>query len=222
MRSLPPRRAPVLGPRGLLHGLHGARRGRTRELQGTARDDPRSTCPLRSPRTACLPRTGASPPSRPRTRTSRYLLRPAGPGPRGRPVTCRRTLPGWLQPPGFAGLVIGQGRTRIRAVSMEKEAFLVLDVPLDPRLFADFERRTGIRFLTIGGQRREVRRRDRDPHRRRRQAPRKGRRGSRDPPHALRGAAGAHDLGHAAPRRPAPSRSTTSPTSWCATCRRGA
>jgi serine phosphatase RsbU (regulator of sigma subunit) len=61
-----------------------------------------------------------------------------------------RTLPPWLRPPGFAGLVGGEAE-RLRAVWFEGEAFLVLDRPFDQTLFADLERRTGIRVLDAGG-----------------------------------------------------------------------
>jgi phosphoserine phosphatase RsbU/P len=64
-----------------------------------------------------------------------------------------RALPPWVKAPGFAGLVkgdAGEGDV-VRAVWIEGRAFLVVQVPLDGRLFADFERRTGLRLLTMGG-----------------------------------------------------------------------
>ena len=61
------------------------------------------------------------------------------------------TLPEWIRPPGFAGLTNGVGGDAVRAVWMEGDTFLLLEIPLDARLFADFERRTGIRLLTMGG-----------------------------------------------------------------------
>jgi sigma-B regulation protein RsbU (phosphoserine phosphatase) len=62
-----------------------------------------------------------------------------------------KSLPVWLQPPGFGGLVKGSHGDVLRAVSMEKDAFLLVEIPLDPHVFTDFERRTGIHFLTMGG-----------------------------------------------------------------------
>jgi serine phosphatase RsbU (regulator of sigma subunit) len=62
-------------------------------------------------------------------------------------------LPSWIGPSGFAGLVRGgEGQPdAVRAVWIEGAVFLELQVPLDGRLFAGFERRTGLRLLTMGG-----------------------------------------------------------------------
>ncbi len=62
-------------------------------------------------------------------------------------------LPPWVGPSGFAGLVRrGEGQAdAVRAVWIEGQTFLELQVPLDAHLFADFERRTGLRLLTMGG-----------------------------------------------------------------------
>jgi serine phosphatase RsbU (regulator of sigma subunit) len=62
-----------------------------------------------------------------------------------------KEIPSWLHAPGFAGLVDGAKGDVIRAVSLEKDASLIVEVPLDAGLFADFERRTGIRFVSMGG-----------------------------------------------------------------------
>jgi serine phosphatase RsbU (regulator of sigma subunit) len=72
-----------------------------------------------------------------------HVLESAGPLP--------TTLPAWIQPPGFAGLTNGSTGDALRAVCMNDETFIVLEIPLDGQLFADFERRTGVRLLTIGG-----------------------------------------------------------------------
>ncbi len=122
--------------------------GATRELQGTARTT-LADLPLDSPdRHMLLDRHLAAlkasyPDLRYLLARKDHVLETTGHLP--------KDLPGWLQPPGFAGLVIGKEEDVIRAVSIGKEAFLVLEVPLDPHLFADFERRTGIRFVTLGG-----------------------------------------------------------------------
>jgi sigma-B regulation protein RsbU (phosphoserine phosphatase) len=62
-------------------------------------------------------------------------------------------LPSWITAPGFAGLVKGgEGRPDVvRAVWIEGPTSLDLEVPLDQRLFAPFERRTGLHLLTMGG-----------------------------------------------------------------------
>jgi serine phosphatase RsbU (regulator of sigma subunit) len=61
------------------------------------------------------------------------------------------SLPSWIQPPGFAGLTNGIEGDALRAVWIDGDAFLLLEAPVDAKLFADFERRTGVRLLTIGG-----------------------------------------------------------------------
>jgi serine phosphatase RsbU (regulator of sigma subunit) len=65
-----------------------------------------------------------------------------------------RELPAWLNGAPFAGLVsagVPAGRgTRsavLRIVSLRGEATLLLDLPVDERLFADLERRLGIHVL---------------------------------------------------------------------------
>jgi sigma-B regulation protein RsbU (phosphoserine phosphatase) len=66
--------------------------------------------------------------------------------------TAPRSLPEWWKGPGFAGLV-QEGEHRpdlLRAVWSEGNAFLVLDVPMDKRLFQDFEKRLGIHLLSSG------------------------------------------------------------------------
>jgi serine phosphatase RsbU (regulator of sigma subunit) len=62
-------------------------------------------------------------------------------------------LPAWLEGPGFAGLVkeAGHDGEVVRAVWKRGDAFLVIDAPLDARLFEDLERRTGIHVVTFGG-----------------------------------------------------------------------
>jgi sigma-B regulation protein RsbU (phosphoserine phosphatase) len=61
-------------------------------------------------------------------------------------------LPDWWKGPGFAGLVqVGEDRPDLlRAVWSEGDTFLVLDLPMDKRLFQDFEKRLGIHLLTSG------------------------------------------------------------------------
>jgi serine phosphatase RsbU (regulator of sigma subunit) len=63
-------------------------------------------------------------------------------------------LPAWWKGPGFAGLVDpGEERPEVlRAVWAQGDAFLALDLPLDRRLFEDFEKRLGIQLLTRGGR----------------------------------------------------------------------
>jgi sigma-B regulation protein RsbU (phosphoserine phosphatase) len=62
-----------------------------------------------------------------------------------------KEIPSWLKVPGFAGLVDGAKGDVIRAVSLERDASLIVEVPLDAGLFSNFERRTGIRFVSMGG-----------------------------------------------------------------------
>jgi serine phosphatase RsbU (regulator of sigma subunit) len=61
-------------------------------------------------------------------------------------------LPAWWTEPGFAGLVRTPQGEVLRAVWTEADRFLILDAPLDPELFADLQRRTGIHLLTVGGR----------------------------------------------------------------------
>lgn len=64
-----------------------------------------------------------------------------------------KALPSWIEAPGFAGLVKGADgeHDAVRAAWIEGRMALVLDVPLDAQLLSDFEKRTGLRLLTIGG-----------------------------------------------------------------------
>jgi serine phosphatase RsbU (regulator of sigma subunit)/energy-coupling factor transporter transmembrane protein EcfT len=61
-----------------------------------------------------------------------------------------RTLPSWWKGPSFAGLVQTGARECVRVVWTEGGDFLVLEVPVDERLFADLERRMGVRLLQVG------------------------------------------------------------------------
>ena len=62
------------------------------------------------------------------------------------------SLPPWWKGPSFSSLV-GEGEgERLRTVAAEGERTLVLDVPVDPKLFADLESRLGIHLLTMGGK----------------------------------------------------------------------
>jgi sigma-B regulation protein RsbU (phosphoserine phosphatase) len=67
--------------------------------------------------------------------------------------TTAHELPAWIQPPGFAGLVLegDDGDDTLRAVVLQPDQFLVVDAPLDARLFQPLDERMGIRFLTAGG-----------------------------------------------------------------------
>ncbi len=60
-------------------------------------------------------------------------------------------LPAWIHAPGFAGLVRVGDAALIRSVRTSKDGFLLLEIPLDATSFAQFEKRTGIRLLTVGG-----------------------------------------------------------------------
>jgi serine phosphatase RsbU (regulator of sigma subunit) len=62
------------------------------------------------------------------------------------------TLPSWIEPPGFAGLARVGETTVLRSVVMERERFLMVEVPLDEKTFAAFEKRAEIRLLTVGGR----------------------------------------------------------------------
>jgi sigma-B regulation protein RsbU (phosphoserine phosphatase) len=64
-----------------------------------------------------------------------------------------RQLPSWWKGPGFVGLV-GQAESveSLRAVWAQGDSTLILDVPVDAQLFADLERRTGIRPVSVGGR----------------------------------------------------------------------
>jgi serine phosphatase RsbU (regulator of sigma subunit) len=64
-----------------------------------------------------------------------------------------RVLPAWLKGPLFAGIVKqGEGEPdALRAVSVTGDSFLILETPVDARVFADLERRTTIHLLSAGG-----------------------------------------------------------------------
>jgi sigma-B regulation protein RsbU (phosphoserine phosphatase) len=59
-------------------------------------------------------------------------------------------LPDWFKATSFAGLVDKADTAVLRAVWTRGDTVLVLDAPVDLRLFADFERRTGVHLLTFG------------------------------------------------------------------------
>jgi serine phosphatase RsbU (regulator of sigma subunit) len=58
-----------------------------------------------------------------------------------------KALPAWIQPPGFAGLVQDGEAATLRAVLLDGGQFLVVDAPVDARLFAPLEKRMGFRYL---------------------------------------------------------------------------
>ncbi|HJS59923.1 MAG TPA: SpoIIE family protein phosphatase, partial [Vicinamibacteria bacterium] len=61
------------------------------------------------------------------------------------------TLPPWLESPGFAGLVkAGEGEV-LRGLWREGEEFLLLESPLDQKIFERLSARTGIQMYTAGG-----------------------------------------------------------------------
>jgi sigma-B regulation protein RsbU (phosphoserine phosphatase) len=53
-------------------------------------------------------------------------------------------LPGWLQDPGFAGVVKDDKREALRGLWKAGRSFLVLDVPVDEAFFSRLEAQTGI------------------------------------------------------------------------------
>jgi len=63
-----------------------------------------------------------------------------------------KTLPAWVKPPGFAGLVKEDDHEDLRAVWMEGSDFVLIAVPLDARLFEDLRQRMGVQFLGAGGR----------------------------------------------------------------------
>ena len=76
---------------------------------------------------------------------------------RGRAVVVEggapESLPAWWKGPGLAVLVKrGESERRLRVAWNDGETTLLLDVPVDPALFADLERRMGIHLLTVGGR----------------------------------------------------------------------
>jgi sigma-B regulation protein RsbU (phosphoserine phosphatase) len=60
-------------------------------------------------------------------------------------------LPDWWKGPLLAAIVRDGEKDRLRAVASEGEGFLVLDVPFDEALFADVEKRLGLRVMAVGG-----------------------------------------------------------------------
>ena len=66
--------------------------------------------------------------------------------------TVPAALPAWIGADGFAGIVQEEGGEELRAVWREGADFVVIDAPLDPRLFEDLRRRMGIEFLGAGGK----------------------------------------------------------------------
>ena len=67
----------------------------------------------------------------------------------GAPVT----VPSWMEPPGWAGLVRESQPDEppsVRAVSIRGDRALLLQVPVDERLFASLEQRMGIHFVSAG------------------------------------------------------------------------
>src|SRR5687768_7532430 len=56
-------------------------------------------------------------------------------------------LPAWVKAPGVAGIVHEGEMDELRAVAMEGTSFVVLDAPIDARLFEDLRARMGIQFL---------------------------------------------------------------------------
>jgi serine phosphatase RsbU (regulator of sigma subunit) len=67
----------------------------------------------------------------------------------GNPST---TVPGWIPAEGFAGLVADGEDEYLRAVEKDEQGALVLQVPVDEKLFAELERTMTIRMLTKGGE----------------------------------------------------------------------
>ena len=63
-----------------------------------------------------------------------------------------KTLPAWIKPPGFGGLVKEEDHEDLRAVWMEGSDFVLIAVPLDARLFEDLQQRMGVQFLGAGGK----------------------------------------------------------------------
>ena len=62
------------------------------------------------------------------------------------------TLPGWIAAEGFSGLVKdGEDDEYVRGVAREADSFLVVQMPVDERLFADLQPMT-IRFIASGGR----------------------------------------------------------------------
>jgi sigma-B regulation protein RsbU (phosphoserine phosphatase) len=71
------------------------------------------------------------------------------------------TLPEWTRPDGYAGLVRANAEddtTLLTGLARRGESALLLQVPVDERLFAPLEQRMGIQFVTSGGTVRRTRR----------------------------------------------------------------
>jgi len=71
------------------------------------------------------------------------------------------TLPAWTRPDGYAGLVRANpddDATLLTGLARRGDRALLLQVPVDERLFAPLEQRMGIRFVTSGGSVRQTRR----------------------------------------------------------------
>ena len=66
--------------------------------------------------------------------------------------TVPATLPAWMPADGFAGLVQEETHEELRAVARDGEDFVVIDAPLDERLFEDLKGRMGIEFIGSGGR----------------------------------------------------------------------
>jgi sigma-B regulation protein RsbU (phosphoserine phosphatase) len=63
------------------------------------------------------------------------------------------TLPAWWKGPGFIGLVKhGRDSAILRALWTRSDGFLLLQVPVDSKLLAEFEQRMGIHLLSVGGR----------------------------------------------------------------------
>ena len=61
------------------------------------------------------------------------------------------TLPEWIKEPRFAGLVKAGPKDAIRGAIVDGDLLLLLEVPVDTALFSDFEKRSGIHLITVGG-----------------------------------------------------------------------
>ncbi|HUG52246.1 MAG TPA: SpoIIE family protein phosphatase, partial [Vicinamibacteria bacterium] len=64
------------------------------------------------------------------------------------------TLPDWIAPPGYAGVTReskDDDTPTLRAVALRDDRALLLQIPVDERLFTDLEQRMGLHFVTSGG-----------------------------------------------------------------------
>jgi len=66
--------------------------------------------------------------------------------------TLPQALPAWMKPPGFTGLIKEEDQEDLRAVWMDGADFVLIRVPLDPRLFHGLRDRMGVHFLGSGGR----------------------------------------------------------------------